>query len=180
VSIELRFRSKLWCGARIASVFLGSYATRVARSGTLAVEGDRAVSYAGTSQDAQGSLRSGSENGSRRFTSGKQTLVEHVVAPAMVHLHVAGTHNRSEESTGRAVVSKGVATPSSALPFLSSIQRADVRADRIASAGIAGRVPRDDELVGVYAGECPGRGRPRRFEFGHVARRERLAKQGGS
>jgi hypothetical protein len=104
----------------------------------------------------------------------------------MVQQRAGGTRGRGDESTVHAVASKGVATPSaaqpfSALPFSASMQHSDDRTDRgIAPGGVAGSVPHDEGLVAVHAGDCPGRGRARRFELALVGGRERLAKPGGS
>jgi hypothetical protein len=58
----------------------------------------------------------------------KQTLVEQVFAPA-VQQRAVDQHHRSDETTVHAAASRGVATPSSPLPFSNTIQRAFGRHD---------------------------------------------------
>ncbi|TMQ15512.1 MAG: DUF4157 domain-containing protein [Deltaproteobacteria bacterium] len=86
------------------------------------------VSYAGKSCGPQGSLGSQPGEGSGQPTPGKQTLVEHVFAP-VVQQRAADQHDRSDETTVHTAASRGVATPSSPLPFSNTIQRAFGRRD---------------------------------------------------
>jgi hypothetical protein len=112
----------------LQSVIPRGTATRAAGSATVAAEAASGVSYAGKSSGTQGPVGARAEEGPRQPSPGKQTLVEQVFAPA-VQQRAGDQHHRNDETTVHAAASRGVATPSSPLPFSDTIQRAFGRHD---------------------------------------------------
>ena len=92
-------------------------------------KGHLVVSYAGKSRGTLGSPEARSDDGSGPLAPGKQTLVEGVFASAVVQQRAADTRDASDPAAVHGAASRGVATPSSALPFSASIQRAFGRHD---------------------------------------------------